>query len=673
MNTKRFAITLALGLLGLGLALLWLLTDQPALAIPSEWTVCADGPPICDYTIIQYAVDAAGDGDLIKVASGRYTGVHGRLTPAGYLDPPPGGIITQVVYISKTVAIRGGYTTDFTEPPDPEANPTVLDAQGEGRVVFVTGSTSPSLEGLQITGGNASGLGGYDWDPGAGVGGGIYVLTATASITNNRVLTNTAFRGGGLFLFNSNSTIGRSTFNHNTTADTFGHGAGIYLHGSDATLSHNTINNNTTYYSLSYGGGIYLDYSDASLNSNTFDSNWGYDGGGVYLYHSEAILTDNTITNNMTESWGEGGGLYALYSDATLDGNTIAANSANEGGGIYIYDSNADIRGNTITHNQADNGGGLYLYNISSATVSHNEISSNAAQANGAGLYVDISRATTVLSRNTVASNDAEGDGGGFYLYGRGPTLNGNRIVGNTASNGAGLYLQESNATLSGNIVNTNIAQDDGGGLYLSSSDALLNATTIIANTATWYGGGLYLESSDAELTNNVVADSGANIVGSGLYIVANSSPQLLHNTIARNTGGDGSGVYVTGDSSAALLNTILVSHTVGIRVTAGSMATLQASLWGTGAWANKTDWVAAGTIFTGTINIWDYPTFVDPDGRDYHIEADSAAVDTGVNAGVTMDIDGEARPAGAGFDIGADEFYLTIYLYLPLVLRDAP
>ncbi len=52
-----------------------------------------------------------------------------------------------------------------------------------------------------------------------------------------------------------------------------------------------------------------------------------------------------------------------------------------------------------------------------------------------------------------------------------------------------------------------------------------------------------------------------------------------------------------------------------------------------------------------------------------YHLQAGSAAIDAGVDAGVTTDIDGEARPWGAGYDIGADEFRQW-YVYLPLVLR---
>jgi hypothetical protein len=62
---------------------------------------------------------------------------------------------------------------------------------------------------------------------------------------------------------------------------------------------------------------------------------------------------------------------------------------------------------------------------------------------------------------------------------------------------------------------------------------------------------------------------------------------------------------------------------------------------------------------------------FVDIGADDYHLDADSPAVDAGVSlADVTEDLDGQARPAGAGYDIGAYEFsLLTPAGFLPLVL----
>jgi hypothetical protein len=53
-----------------------------------------------------------------------------------------------------------------------------------------------------------------------------------------------------------------------------------------------------------------------------------------------------------------------------------------------------------------------------------------------------------------------------------------------------------------------------------------------------------------------------------------------------------------------------------------------------------------------------------------YHILPGSAAIDAGVNVSVTTDIDGDPRPNGPGYDIGADEAQLR-RVYLPMVLRN--
>ena len=53
-------------------------------------------------------------------------------------------------------------------------------------------------------------------------------------------------------------------------------------------------------------------------------------------------------------------------------------------------------------------------------------------------------------------------------------------------------------------------------------------------------------------------------------------------------------------------------------------------------------------------------PKFVDPLHGDYHLRFGSAAINRGVDAGVTTDLDGNPRPYGAGFDIGAYEFVVA-------------
>jgi hypothetical protein len=331
-------------------------------------------------------------------------------------------------------------------------------------------------------------------------------------------------------------------------------------------------------------------------------------------------------------------GLCITGGDAAgLGGGPLGEDS---GGGVYVSANLAVIRDNRVFSNTADYGGGLYL---------------------GAGI--------ATLSGSTVTSNTAD-YGGGLFLADSDATLRGNTVASNTAGYGGGVFLSSRVSTLKENAITANAAITSGGGLLLlRSDDAVLNANIVVANVG-GTGGGLYLDRSDAALTNNIVAGNRASTAGSGLYVLA-SSPRLLHTTIAQNNGSDSSGLCVTGYrrdetyyfSTVALTNTILVDHAVGITVAAGNTATLEATLWGTGAWANGTDWSGAGAVVTGTPahNYWGHPDFADPGTDDYHIGVASAAIDEGMNAGVGDDVDGDPRPQGSGYDLGADETGLVV------------
>ncbi len=339
------------------------------------------------------------------------------------------------------------------------------------------------------------------------------------------------------------------------------------------------------------------------------------DGGGVYVEDAHPIINNCYIYSN-TAGWGGGGVAFKSSTNATLRDSYIYSNTANSGGGVSADVSSDDITlsNNHIFNNiaQLQNGGGVYFYKSDGATLADNEIHDNQAFQLGGGIYLDSGDGAR-LTHNRVYSNMALHYGGGVFVEKAVVTFEGNTIQSNQASSEAGMGIKHSDATLINNLVADNVKMG---------------------------------------------APCAAGI------LVQDSTATLIHNTIAHNRGFvPGSGVYVTGTSVVTLTNTILVSHTVGITVAAGSTATLKATLWGAGSWANETGWGGNGHIVSST-NVTGDPGFT---GEDYHIGAGSAAIDQGAATSVTNDIDGDRRIGIP--DLGADEY--VVYVYLPLTLRN--
>lgn len=416
-------------------------------------TVCTTAGDGCDYTSIQDAVDDAAEGDIIKIAEGTYTGQNNLRTP----NMDAGDPFTQTVFISKSVTLRGGYSADNWAVPDPQNSPSVIDANNDGRALYVTGSydgnqidtrSNVVLTGLTLTNGNSAALTGTlttgnDRVP-ASMGGAAFVVSSTISIADSRITDSSALAtdtelasgeagyGGGLAFVDSTVTILDSEISGNQSND----GGGIFSYLSDGMiLGNNTISDNNS-------------IDDTTPISNR---NYGYGGGATLLVNLNGVtFNDNVVSGNTSDLRGGGILIPNTYGETQVMRNEIYNNTAVDMGGGGIIDNEVfrtyttasiDVRGNkiynnTVTDGSGLGGGGLVMaraaYNV---TIANNIFYSNESQTDGSGLFVR--GADADIFNNTFANHDS-GSGDAVYISGYAPAINGtgnltnNIIVGNT-------------------------------------------------------------------------------------------------------------------------------------------------------------------------------------------------------------------------------------------------
>jgi parallel beta-helix repeat protein len=328
------------------------------------------------YATVQAAVDASVTGDEIRVKTGTYTDRHD--CPRNDITS---GTVPAVVCLTKTVTIRGGYSSKFASR-DPAAYPTTLDAASLGRVLYITGNISPTVDGLVLTHGSAAGLGGYDYySTPMDVGGGVYIITASAILINNHITgSTTPFNGGG-----------------------------VYAGYSSSQLAGNTIDNNSAAYQ---GAGVFLSYAFSVVTGNLISHNIASDsGGGLYMEDTGATLTDNTISFNSASS--RGGGMSAFLSSPTLTANIFRSNTSDWGGGAYLLFSTGNLTDNAFIDNNASGVGSELAITGSASALFHTTFArsvvgtvSGVFLANpGTSIVTSVSLTNTIFAREGAGIN----------------------------------------------------------------------------------------------------------------------------------------------------------------------------------------------------------------------------------------------------------------------------
>lgn len=331
-----------------------------------------------------------------------------------------------------------------------------------------------------------------------------------------------------------------------------------------------------------------------------------------------------------------------------------------------------------------DCGGGLYVY-LSALRLADCEVSGNVASTvagHGGGIYFLYARASTI-SNVTVSDNDGKYGGGGLDVERQYQplTISDSEFRANAAGRGGGILLRsniEALITIERSTIGGNTAETGGGGgIYanLTQDDDILDMHEVVihGNEAWTQGKGLLIESAgpytpQARLTNilltgNRRVDGAPQSVEDAVFALGpgftHLNVMLAHVTAAGNS--VDTFLYVepdfrdTDQIAVTAFNILLSGFANGYaaRETGGGEVSIthQKTLFHNVAQQHLT--------LEGT------PTFVATDplignpmlDADYRLQAGSAAIDQGIDAGVAIDIDGQFRPQGSAPDIGADEF----------------
>lgn len=345
--------------------------------------------------------------------------------------------------------------------------------------------------------------------------------------------------------------------------------------------------------------------------------------------------------------------------DVDFDGHAVTVLGGRDGRGESVIDCEDSgrgfiflngegeasvLEGFTIRNGDTDEGGGIYC--AGSSPVLQNLVIENNSSSNGGGVYLIDSSAE--LTGNTISGNGIYGLGAGIYCEGGSPVISDNFITGNRASDyggGGGIGGQFSEATMTGNLIADNYASEGGGGIWFQGYSNLVIEGNTVSGNDSGEGGGIYLQ-SPAGIRNNIITGNTGWRAG-GIYCVGSHSVSIIHNTVSENiSDSEGGGLYCGIYSSPTVTNTILW----------GNEASAGAQIYCAGGSVTVT-WSDVGGGWTGDGNIDADPLFADPLAGDFHVALDSPCIDTGIDAGVYDDIDGDTRPLGDGFDIGADEY----------------
>ena len=317
-----------------------------------------DGSASNPYPTIQAAVNAAANGDIIKVAKGTYAGA--------------------ILIEQKKVQLLGGYAGngDFNTA-NPQANVTILNGTSAAPCIYanidVAISGSLIINGFTIRNGRC----------------GIELQGGWSPNMNNITIENNIIESNGVL-----------------ELDEWGgerNGGGIGLCGHNVTLKNNVIRNNKS----ARGAAITVtsDLTNFLITDNRIENNTGHSdhGGGVFI-SGTGTITRNTFDGNVTgATYGYGwGGAMCIF--------------ANPGGTTTV-----NLSYNTYRNNYAPSrGGAVFVDDGSTVKMEHELLYNNTSEESGSAIFVDDdgSGKWSTLNMNNCTVSGNSTDGAAMYING---------------------------------------------------------------------------------------------------------------------------------------------------------------------------------------------------------------------------------------------------------------
>ncbi|TKB61600.1 MAG: hypothetical protein E8D48_08795 [Nitrospira sp.] len=210
------------------------------------------------------------------------------------------------------------------------------------------------------------------------------------------------------------------------------------------------------------------------------------------------------------------------------------------------------------------------------------------------------------------------------------------------------------------------------GGIFIQDGAAEVRRNDIRNNTNQFVGGGIEVINSTVMVVNNLIRNNQSSNVGGGVAVFNSpSSVWIINNTFSANVAGgpmpNGSHIHLAQSGNVLVQNNIFAGFGGSAAIVASSMTSppaIKNNLFTGGpvyqdelGVTTTSSMLNSRSFAADNVNGVDTEVFV-LSGTDFHLHpAGSLARDLGLAENApSNDFDGDARPLGAGVDIGFDE-----------------